>query len=84
MRLLTFAAMAGNGMTVGMGGGRNFSGHLHSSSLLVLLSPEQDADAVVSGFTCNTSPRIGNDDAMRQRSVQASRQRNSFSDSGVT
>ena len=38
MRLLTFAAMAGNGMTVGMGGGRDLSGHLHPSSLLVLLS----------------------------------------------
>ena len=67
MRLLTFVAMAGNGMTVGMGGGRDLSGHLHPSSLLVLLSPELDADAVVSGFTCNASPRIGNDDEMRPR-----------------
>ena len=56
-------------MTVGMGGGRDLSGHLHSSSLLVLLSPELDADAVVSGFTCNASPRTGNDDEMRPRSV---------------
>ena len=71
-------------MTVGMGGGRDFSGHLHSSSLLVLLSPELDADAVVLRFTFNASPRIGNDDEMRLRSVQASRQRNSFSDSRVT
>ena len=71
-------------MAVGMGGGRDLSGHLHLSSLLVLLSPELDEDAVVSGFTCNVSPRIGNDDEMRPRSVQASRQRNSLSDSGVT
>ena len=26
-------AMAGNGMTVGMGGGRDLTGHLHSSSM---------------------------------------------------
>ena len=62
--LLTFAILIGNGMMVCVGGGRDLSGHLHSSSLLVVLSSELDA---VLGLTCNTSLRIGNDDGMRPR-----------------
>lgn len=64
---MTFAILTGNGIMVGVGGGRGLSWYLHSSSLFVVLASELDADASVLGLTCNASLRIGNDDGTRPR-----------------